>query len=73
MIGATGQQGGAVARALLERGRTVHALVRDPDRPAARELRDAGAVVVTGDLDDRAAMTDTPAVFLALTMMTGPR
>jgi uncharacterized protein YbjT (DUF2867 family) len=77
VIGATGQQGGAVARALLERGRTVHALVRDPDRPAARELRDAGAVLVTGDLDDRAslraAMTDTPTVFLALTMMTGPR
>ncbi len=77
VIGATGQQGGAVARALLERGRAVRALVRDDARPAARLLREAGASVVTGDLDDpdsvRSAMSSVSGVFLALTMMTGPR
>jgi uncharacterized protein YbjT (DUF2867 family) len=75
VIGATGQQGGAAARALLARGRTVHALVRDPDRPAARELRQAGARLVTGDLDDpkslRDAMIGVHGVFLMLTPMTG--
>ena len=33
VIGATGQQGGAAARALLEHGWTVRALVRDPASP----------------------------------------
>jgi uncharacterized protein YbjT (DUF2867 family) len=77
VIGATGQQGGAAARALLERGRAVRALVRDESKPAARRLRDAGASLVIGDLDDpgsvRAAMSSVSGVFLALTMMTGPR
>jgi uncharacterized protein YbjT (DUF2867 family) len=77
VIGATGQQGGATARALLTRGRPVHALVRDPASPAARSLADAGATVVTGDLDDReslrAAMSEVSGVFLVLSMMTGAR
>jgi uncharacterized protein YbjT (DUF2867 family) len=77
VLGATGQQGGAAARALLERGRAVRALVRDEDKPVARLLRQAGASLVTGDLDDqgsvRAAMRSVSGVFLALTMMTGPR
>lgn len=45
VIGATGQQGGAAARALLSRGWAVRALVRNPGKPAARQLRDAGAVL----------------------------
>lgn len=67
MLGATGRQGGAVARELLRRGRTVHALVRDPDKEAARALQRAGAVLVRGDLDDEtsldAAMTGVHGVF----------
>ena len=51
--GATGQQGGAVARRLLERGFAVRALTRDPEKPAAKELAGLGAEVVEGDLDDR--------------------
>jgi len=77
VIGATGQQGGATARALLDRGRAVHALVRDPGRPAARALAAAGATLVPGDLDDRdslrAAMTGVGGVFLVLSMMAGSR
>ena len=77
VIGATGQQGGATARHLLERGRMVRALVRDPASPAARELRRAGADLVVGDLDDpaslRTAMKGAHGVFLVLTMMAGPR
>ena len=75
VIGATGQQGGATARQLLERGRPVHALVRDPDSAAAVALRAAGADLVVGDLDDpgslRTAMKGVHGVFLVLTMMVG--
>ena len=44
--GATGQQGGTVARNLLEWGFAVRALTRDTDKAAARELADLGAEVV---------------------------
>lgn len=77
VIGATGQQGGATARHLLKRGRTVHALVRNPDSPAAQALREAGAELIVGDLDDPAslpaAMKGVQGIFLVLTMMVGPR
>jgi uncharacterized protein YbjT (DUF2867 family) len=77
VIGATGQQGGATARHLLDHGHAVHALVRTADSPAADALRAAGAELVVGDLDDsaslRAAMKDARGVFLVLTMMAGPK
>lgn len=67
VTGATGWQGGAVARQLLAEGWQVRALTRDPDRPGDGELRAAGALHVPGDLDDRprldAAMTDVYGVF----------
>lgn len=50
VTGATGQQGGAVARALLGKGQSVRAMTRRPDR--ARELARLGAEVVRGDFDD---------------------
>src|SRR5262249_13671550 len=56
VIGATGRQGGASARRLLERGWAVRALVRDPAAPAARALAERGAALVQGDLDDRASV-----------------
>src|SRR6202043_3330699 len=46
VTGATGQQGGAVARALLARGHRVKALTRKPDSGAARQLMSAGADLV---------------------------
>jgi len=57
VTGATGAQGGATARALLARGCAVRALVRRPDAPPARALREAGAELVRGDLDDAASLT----------------
>lgn len=50
--GATGTQGGAVARALLEKGFKVRALTRNPDSDRARVLKDLGMEVVKGDFDD---------------------
>ncbi|MEU6581329.1 NmrA/HSCARG family protein [Nocardia sp. NPDC046763] len=75
VVGATGRQGSATATALLERGRPVRAFVRNPDAPQARRLRDAGAELTVGDLDDeeslRTAMDGVHGVFLMLTMMDG--
>ncbi len=57
VVGATGAQGGSVARALLSRGRfDVRALTRNTGSPAAQELRELGAEVVQGDLDDPASL-----------------
>jgi uncharacterized protein YbjT (DUF2867 family) len=53
VTGATGQQGGAVARVLLGNGWKVRALTRDVGKPAALELKTLGAEVVVGDMDNR--------------------
>ncbi|UUV30011.1 NmrA/HSCARG family protein [Amycolatopsis roodepoortensis] len=67
VTGATGHQGGATARHLLGQGWQVHAFVRDPAKPAARRLRDQGAVLVPGNLEDadslRTAMRGVYGVF----------
>lgn len=52
VAGATGQQGGAVARALLKAGHTVRILTRKPRSEAAQELKRLGAEVVQADFDD---------------------
>ncbi|MFI7673350.1 NmrA/HSCARG family protein [Actinophytocola sp. NPDC049390] len=55
VVGATGQQGGGVARAILDDpagGFAVRALTRDPSSAAAKELAARGAEVVAADLDD---------------------
>ncbi|ROZ69219.1 NmrA family NAD(P)-binding protein [Ramlibacter sp. WS9] len=54
--GATGAQGGAVVRALLARERSVRALVRNPRSPGSLALREAGAELVTGDMEDPASL-----------------
>jgi len=52
VTGATGQQGGALARLLLKRGHHVLAFTRNPSAPAALELKQRGAELVIGDFDD---------------------
>ncbi|MDO9374819.1 MAG: NmrA/HSCARG family protein [Ferruginibacter sp.] len=57
VTGATGAQGGSVARYLMEDGQfAVRALTRNVDSAKAIALRDAGAEVVTGDLNDVASL-----------------
>ncbi|XP_008056742.1 nmrA-like family domain-containing protein 1 [Carlito syrichta] len=57
VFGATGAQGGSVARAILEnKNFAVRALIRDVTRPNAQVLRDLGAEVVKGDLNDEASV-----------------
>lgn len=54
--GATGKQGGATARALLDAGHKVRVMTRHPDGDAAKALAAAGAEVVRADLDDEASL-----------------
>ena len=57
VTGATGNQGGSVARHLLQRGKfKVRAMVRDESKPASQALKQAGAELVIGDFDDRASL-----------------
>jgi uncharacterized protein YbjT (DUF2867 family) len=71
VLGATGKQGGAVARHLLARGFTnVHALVRTAESPNTRLLSEQGITLAIGDLDEsatlQAAMHDAYGVFAVL-------
>ncbi|KAL2182150.1 uncharacterized protein P884DRAFT_235665 [Thermothelomyces heterothallicus CBS 202.75] len=68
VVGATGNQGGSVARRFLRDARyAVRGLTRDPSSAAARELAALGAEVVKADLDDvsslNAAFTGANIIF----------
>ena len=71
VVGATGLQGGATVRALLDAHTPVRALVRRTDSDAARALIELGAELVAADLDDpeglRAAFTGVHGVFAMTT------
>lgn len=56
VVGATGRQGSAAVGALLAAGVSVRALVRDRSKDAARSLAEAGAELVTADLEDSASL-----------------
>ncbi|MEU4807301.1 NmrA/HSCARG family protein [Actinosynnema sp. NPDC023587] len=58
VTGATGAQGGALARLLLDRGHPVRALTRTPESPAAQRLHAAGAELARGDLDDPTSLAE---------------
>ena len=75
VIGATGTQGGKVARALVAGGFEVQALVRDPASPAAEALAKVDVRTITGELDDEAALAEccagASAMFVALPAARG--
>lgn len=72
ITGATGAQGGLVARELLSRGHSVRALVRTPDAPQARELAQLGAELHHGDLRDPASITSAISGTDRLYLVTTP-
>ena len=53
VTGATGQQGGEVARNLITGGHTVRALVRDLNSEKSVALKSLGAELFEGDFSDR--------------------
>jgi len=68
VCGATGTQGGAVARHLRAKGAEVHALVRDPSSPKAKAIESLGVKTWHGDFDNedalKKAIAGCSAVFL---------
>ena len=59
VVGATGAQGGGLARAILadrNGGFGVRAITRKPESEKAQALKNAGAEVVTADVDDPASI-----------------
>lgn len=56
VTGATGQQGGAVAKELLKKGFAVKAMTRKPESENAKALAALGAEIVYGDLNDAASL-----------------
>jgi len=56
VTGATGRQGGAVARYMLSKGWKLRALTRNVDSYPAKELARVGVEVLQGDLEDPASL-----------------
>lgn len=75
VFGATGQQGGSVADALLKAGKPVRALVRDPASDKAAALGARGVELIQGDMADpatiRRAMAGALGVFSVQTSSPG--
>ena len=71
VTGATGQQGGALARVLLDKGHRVRAFVRRPDSPEAKELERLGAELTEGNFEQPSTIEDAArgvdAVFVVAT------
>src|SRR6476660_1932366 len=72
VTGATGKQGGAVVKSLLERGHEVRAVTRTTDSAKARELANAGITLVRASLEDTAALTRALEGATSLFAMTTP-
>ena len=72
VTGATGQQGGAVVKSLLERGHQVRAVTRGTDFAKTSELANAGVTVVRASLEDTPALTKALEGATSLFAMTTP-
>ena len=70
VIGATGQQGGSVARLLISRGHRVRAFTRRGDSAAARQLQELGAELAVGNNEERESVTQAAQGMDAVYAMT---
>jgi uncharacterized protein YbjT (DUF2867 family) len=73
VVGATGQQGSAVARALLQGGHNVRALTRNLAHPVAGSLRLRGARLAWADLNDERRLGEAMSGMDAVFALTTPR
>lgn len=72
VLGATGNQGGAVVRALVDRGLSVRALVRNPESDKAQQLAALGVDLAQGDFDHPQTIVAAAAGVAAVFVNTSP-
>lgn len=72
VTGATGQQGGALATLLIQRGYRVRALTRKVDSPRARALSEQGAELFPADAEEPASLERAAAGVDAVFAMATP-
>ena len=70
VTGATGRQGGAVARCLLAKGSQVRIMTRSPEK--ARAWEKSGAEVVRGDFDDYRSLEEAVKGVRGVFLMSTP-
>jgi uncharacterized protein YbjT (DUF2867 family) len=77
VTGATGNQGGAVVRSLLNNGFKVKALTRNADSPEAQIIKNLNAEIVQGNLNNpstyRKHLEEIDGIFCVLTFQNGIR
>src|SRR3954466_12840931 len=75
VAGATGKQGSAVTNSLLRKGFRVKALARSAASPQAEALKNTGAEIVEGDLNNPASfsehLSNAAGIFCVLTFKHG--
>ncbi|HMK03629.1 MAG TPA: NmrA/HSCARG family protein [Ferruginibacter sp.] len=75
VTGATGNQGSAAVKTLLDNGFSVKAITRDPSSAAAQNLKNLNATVVQADLNNNSSyrdqLKDVDGIFCVLTFVNG--
>jgi len=72
VIGATGNQGGSVAKSLLPKGYRIRTITRKPDSPAAKRLTEQGVEVMKGDFSDSDSLLKAASGMDTVYAMTTP-
>lgn len=72
VIGATGNQGGAVVEFLLPKGHNIRTLTRKPDSDAAKKLTEQGVEVMKGDFSDSDSLLKAATGMDTIYAMTTP-
>lgn len=72
VMGATGNQGGAVVRHLLPKGHHIRTLTRNPDSPKAQHLAGQGVEVLKGDFTDSGSVVKAAKSMDTVFAMTTP-
>jgi len=72
VMGATGNQGGSVVKALLPKGHQIRTITRNPDSPAAKLLIEQGVEIMKGDFSDHDSLVRAATGMDTVYAMTTP-
>jgi len=72
VLGATGNQGGAVAQTLLKDGHSIIGVTRNVESPKSQELTEQGAEMISADFLDKQSLTEVMKKVDTVFAMTTP-